>query len=500
MKCPHCGMNLRDDITECGYCGGKITRKKERAAADAGKFTVPRSDSAPKGTAARAPSGDPESDDEEEGGLSAVLQPGEQVLIGALNVAVKKFSFHAYLTNQRIFLIDTQEKKIKVTAKDVSRETIVGSIVEFSESSDPVLVLSLRSEDDDIKTMKLVFVQGGTDRSAEIDEWITLLQGEEQAPAKKPGKRPAAGRPKAPVPEEEPEEERPPARKPQRRPQPAKVQEPIADEEYDEEDQEEPAPIRVPERARPRQELQPARRPVKKDHERQPPVKRILSPYPVPEEEPVPDEVPEPEPAVVAPPRKVPVRQVIATTYEREPPVTREEPEEPAVAKPAVQSAMRVAMKTAIRQTGPVSPRPVRQTVIEPPAPVAEESPAPAPARRPLVQESRAAPVTSKPERDEPKEATPQFCHNCGKKLPHSANFCPGCGTKLNVGRTLPHSRTSPTLTKKMTRTDPPGYENRPVTINEEDFEEEKPVPTKPPVKKAPKGSEMTILHKFLRR
>lgn len=500
MKCPHCGMNLRDDITECGYCGGKITRKKERTAADAGKFTIPRAGAAPKGTAARAPSGDPESEDEEEGGLSAVLQPGEQVLIGALNVAVKKFSFHAYLTNQRIFLIDTQEKKIKVTAKDVSRDTIVGSIVEFSESSDPVLVLSLRSEDDEIKTMKLVFVQGGTDRSAEIDEWITLLQGEEQAPAKKPGKKPAAGRPKAPVPEEEPEEERPPARKPQRRPQPAKVQEPIADEEYDQEDEEVPVPIRVPERARPRQELQPARRPVKKDHERQPPVKRILSPYPVPEEEPVPEEVPEPEPAVVAPSRKVPVRQVIATTYEREPPVTREEPDEPAVAKPAVQSAMRVAMKTAIRQTGPVSHRPLRQTVIEPPAPVVEEGPSPAPARRPVVQESRAAPLTGKPERDEPKEATPQFCHNCGKKLPHSANFCPGCGTKLNVGRTLPHFRTSPTLTKKMTRTDPPGHENRPVTVDEEDFEEEKPVPTKPPVKKAPKGSEMTILHKFLRR
>jgi len=240
MKCPHCGMNLRDDITECGYCGGKITRKKERAAADAGKFTVPRAGPASKGTAARAPAGDPDSEDEEEGGLSAVLQPGEQVLIGALNVAVKKFSFHAYLTNQRIFLIDTQEKKIKVTAKDVSRDTIVGSIVEVSESSDPVLVLSLRSEDDEIKTMKLVFVQGGTDRSAEIDEWNTLLQGEEPAPAKKPGKRPAAARPREPVPEEEPEEERPAVQKPQRRPAPAKVQEPIDDEEYGEEEEEEP--------------------------------------------------------------------------------------------------------------------------------------------------------------------------------------------------------------------------------------------------------------------
>ncbi|MDD5144507.1 hypothetical protein, partial [Methanoregula sp.] len=269
MKCPHCGMNLRDDITECGYCGGKITRKKERAAAVAGKFAVPRAGPALKGSSLRAPGGDPDSEDEEEGGLSAVLQPGEQVLVGALNVAVKKFSFHAYLTNQRIFLIDTQEMKIKVTAKDVSRDTIVGSIVEISENSDPVLVLSLKSEDDEIKTMKLVFVQGGMDRSAEIDEWISLLQGEEPAPARKPGKRPAAARPRESVVEEEPWEERPAARKPQRRPAPAKVQEPIDDEEYGEEEEEEPAPVRVPERARPRPELQPVKRPVKKDHERQ---------------------------------------------------------------------------------------------------------------------------------------------------------------------------------------------------------------------------------------
>jgi hypothetical protein len=35
---------------------------------------------------------------------------------------------------------------------------------------------------------------------------------------------------------------------------------------------------------------------------------------------------------------------------------------------------------------------------------------------------------------------------------------------------------------------------------DDEDLEGERPVPAKPPVKKAPKGSEMTILHKFLRR
>jgi len=479
MKCPHCGMNLRDDITECGYCGGKISRRKEKAAADTARFTMPRG-----GTAQKAPSpakrhGDePEMDDEEDGGgLSAILQSGEQVLIGSLNVAVKKFSFHAYLTNQRIFLIDTMEKKLKVTAKDVPRDTIVGSIVEFSESSDPVLVLSLKSGEEDVKTMKLVFTQSGTDRSDEIDEWIALLQ------------------------------DGAPARKPRRKAAPAKVQEPIREEPEEEEEEiaeEEPAPLRLPEKPRPRHELQPAKKPVKKDHERQPPVKRLVSLYKAPEEEPEPEEEPVPEPEIVAPVKRPQVRHVITSSSERAVPMAQED-EEPPVRRPEMQSAMKGAMKGAIRQTGPVSPRTVKKTVIESPnRPLPAAEPEPQPSRRPVVQESRPpvpAPVQERHEREEVAEATPQFCHNCGKKLPHSANFCPGCGTKLNTGRTLPHARTNPSqASRKMTRTDPPGHEHRPVPADEEEIEEEKPVPTRPPVRKAPKGSEMTILHKFLRR
>ena len=206
---------------------------------------------AQKGTPpSRKPADEPETDGDEEegGGLSRILQPGEQVLIGSLNVSVKKFFFHAYLTNQRIFLIDTQEKKLKVTAKDVARTTIAGSIVEFSENSDPVLVLSIRSPDDEIKTMKLVFVQNGMDRSAEIDEWIALLH--EEAPCKKaPAAACRGGYPEPEEPEEEPEYVRP--------------EKPVQN----------------------RQELHPARKPTK-DHEKQPPVKRLLSMYKVPEEEP----------------------------------------------------------------------------------------------------------------------------------------------------------------------------------------------------------------------
>jgi len=460
MKCPHCGMNIRDEVTECGYCGGRIDRRAGKPAPGTGRYAASGGSTAqPVAQRPQKQTEEEPGDEEEEGGLGAILQPGEQVLIASLNVTVKKFFFHAYLTNRRIFLIDTQEKKLKVTAKDVPRDTIAGSIVEFSESSDPVLVLSIRSGDDEIKTMKLVFVQSGMDRSGEIDEWIALLHEEE--PPKKAPRRPA------------PEPEKPEGM-----------------------EEEEPLFARPPEKSRPKPELHPAKKPLK-DHERQPPVKRLLSLYKVPEEEPAP--VPEPEPAAL-PPRRTPVRQVVATSYEREISPARESGAPP-VRKPEVQSAMKVAIKGAMNQTGQQPQQPVKKMVVESQkryVPEAEPEAEIIPPRRPVVQET----VQEKPVPEEFADM-PQFCHNCGKKLPHSANFCPGCGTKLSQGRTLPHSRTSPPASgRKATRTDPPGHEHRPipVDIDEDEIEEDKPVVTRPPVKKAPKGSEMTILHKFLRR
>ncbi|WP_321507127.1 zinc ribbon domain-containing protein [uncultured Methanoregula sp.] len=481
MKCPHCGMNIRDNIVECGYCGGKIAKRPEKPSAAPARSAVTGGVKSTGASQKQNAADDAEMEDEDGGGLSGYLQPGEQVLVGSLNVSVKKFFFHAYLTNQRVFLIDTQEKKLKVTAKDVPRDTIAGSIVEFSENSDPVLVLSIRSADDEIKTMKLVFAQNGTDRSREIDEWIALLQ--EAEPPKKSRKPPVEEPAEPEAPEEEPEE-------------------------YEEEP---PAPVR-PVKPPVRQELYPARKPVK-DHERQPPVKRILSPYRIPEEEPEP--VPEPE--VVVPQRRSqpqirqvaePVRRsVISSSNDQDNSPVRE-PAAPQVRKPEVQSAMKVAMKGAVRPLTHPASQPVRRMVAQPvqaPEPEHEFEPEPEvvrpPVRRPVTREVPA-------ERQQPEEQPadgPQFCHNCGKKLPQSANFCPGCGTNLGPHRTLPHTRPPATQSdKRMTRTDPPVHEQRAHResgdSDEEDEIGEVPVPTKPPVKKAPKGSEMTILHKFLRR
>jgi len=459
-------MNIRDDTPVCGYCGEKIPQQPQKQPESPGKLYPPPG-AALKGTVPdQTPSnGIEEGEGEEEGGLTPYLQPGEQVLIGSLNVSVKKFFFHAYMTDRRIFLIDTQEKKLKVTAKDVPRNNLAGSIVEFSENSDPVLVLSIRSPDDEIKTMKIVFVQNGLDRSAEIDEWIALLHKEDEPPR-----------------------------------QPRSV----AEEPAEPEQEQEPPRPRIPVK---NQELKPTKKPVKYV-EKQPPVKRLISFTRAPEE--VASPVIQPE----APPRRAFVRQVtesakqapaVADAGREISPVSHDKAH--SVKKPEVQSAMKVAMKSALKPLAQPQVRPVkrnisehvmRRPVVEPePAEIAAEPP-----RRPIIHEK----VHQPPVHEEPADM-PQFCHNCGKKIPPEANFCPGCGTRLGQNRTLPNPRFAPaTLERRSVPADTVIPERRPVSSprtkepDEDEIEDEKPQPTKPPVKRAPKGSEMTILHKFLRR
>ena len=471
MKCPSCGMNIRDDTLVCGYCGEKIPQKAQKQSDSAGKKNPSSGSAILKGAGpAKPPSDDVEAgEDEEEGGLSPYLQPGEQVLIGSLNVSVKKFFFHAYMTDRRIFLIDTMEKKLKVTAKDVPRNTLAGSIIESSENSDPVLVLSIRSPDEEIKTMKIVFVQNGMDRSAEIDEWIALLHKEDEPAPKK----------KRPVPEEPVESE----------------------------PEQEPEKLRVPAR---NQELRPTKKPVK-DLEKQPPVKRLISFTKAPEESPSHEQP-------VSPPRRAQVRQVMESS--KKIPVT-DEPEwevpqasrdnVPAVRKPEVQSAMKVAMKGAMKPLAQPQIRPpkreISEHVMRRPVVESETRETAEPPRRPKVHEKAHEPLFHEPPVQEESAEVPQFCHNCGKKLPLEANFCPGCGTRLGQNRTLTNTRAAtPPREKRSIPADTVPAERRPVLQSraeepdDDDFEDEKPQPTKPPVKKAPRGSEMTILHKFLRR
>jgi len=463
MKCPHCGMNIRDNIVVCGYCGGKIAQESEKSPSGSGRPNSSNGSTGQKGAGAKITTPrleDPETDEEEEGGISVYLQPGEQVLIGSLNIAVKKFFFHAYLTNQRIFLIDTQEKKVKVTAKDIPRDTIAGSIVEYSESSDPVLVLSLKSADDEIKTMKLIFIQNGMDRSDEIDEWISLLHEQDQ-----------------------------------KKKTPARTIEELP------EHKEEPVTVR-PEKPLQKQELQPKRKPGK-DHEKQPPVKRHIVFHTKQEQEPEFEELP-------PPPRRAQVREVPEPVKK---PVTKQESDyefspvkkadAPPVRKYEVQSAMKVAMKSAMQPLKPSSLQTAKRPVIEPVSPLIKE-PGPedtgvSPSHPPIQEKAQGTPA------QDDRAEIPLFCQNCGKKIPPAANFCPGCGTKLGTHRAIsPDSMHESPHEKKATHHEGPVREKkgalREEDLDEDEKDDETPVPTKPPVKKVPKGSEMTILHKFLRR
>jgi zinc-ribbon domain len=446
MKCPHCGIEVRDTTVICGYCGGKIPQKKGTIPSQRGGRADTAGVAAQKAPPAKKSKDDDPESEEEEGGLSKLLEPGEQVLIGSLNISVKKFLFHAYLTNRRIFLIDTQEKKLKVTAKDIFLDTITGSIVEFSETSDPVLVLSIRAPDDEIKAMKLVFSQNGIDRSDEIDEWITLLA--EQSQPTKHKKHPAQ---KEAEPEPEPLEEQE-----EGEPVTARVKKPV--------------PIT--------QELHPVKRPIK-DHEKQPPVKRLLSLYQVPRRE-EPQEPAAPDVAETGPAEQ-PARKTLgrSPTYREIPSATK--PEIQTVKKVEVQSAVKSAMKTAMQQARQPSTQPLKHPASEP-----QKKPRPEPQVLPAAVQQK-EPSGKEQITEEEESGVPIFCQNCGKKLPPAANFCPGCGTKLGVSK----ASAEPPLSHQKKSLKPDGSQGEDKAEHHE---------KKPAVKKAPKGSDMTLLHKFLRR
>jgi hypothetical protein len=160
---------------------------------------------------------------------------------------------------------------------------------------------------------------------------------------------------------------------------------------------------------------------------------------------------------------------------------------------------MKVAMKSAMQPLKRSSMQTSKRPVIEPELPD-EKEPEPeekaAAQKRPAVHEKHGElPV---------QEEVPQFCHNCGKKLPLAANFCPGCGTKLSLFRTLPRAKPPEASAEKKVPPPQTAVHEKKVPpkkeTGEDKKEDETQVPPKPAVKKTPKGSEMTILHKFLRR
>jgi len=86
---------------------------------------------------------DPGGGGEEPAGAERYLHPGEELRICSSDIQIKKFRFEAYLTNRRLFLIDQNDRKPGVTAKEIPVGSIIGSYLEDSPSHEPVIVLSV---------------------------------------------------------------------------------------------------------------------------------------------------------------------------------------------------------------------------------------------------------------------------------------------------------------------------------------------------------------------
>lgn len=131
-----------------------------------------------------------ESQDEEQevSGPEQYLAPGEELLIYATDIQIKKFQFESYLTDRRLFFVDKDEKKPGVFAKEIPVHSIVEGYLEQAPTQEPVLVLSIRTSDDDIRTMKMTFLHTGEDRTTEVEEWIHLVQHGRREVAREPQK------------------------------------------------------------------------------------------------------------------------------------------------------------------------------------------------------------------------------------------------------------------------------------------------------------------------
>jgi hypothetical protein len=165
-------------------------------------------------------------------------------------------------------------------------------------------------------------------------------------------------------------------------------------------------------------------------------------------------------------------------------------------------------MKSAMQPLKKTSAQSVKRPVIEPASPPPKEPEQevekPAQTRSHVHKKVQEIPVTDTVAQEEGTEVPP-FCHNCGKKMPLAANFCPGCGTKMSPPKPQSSAgETSSPHEKKAQHHEAPVREKkvppRDQDTDEEEKEDEAPVTTKLPPKKVSKGSEMTILHKFLRR
>lgn len=107
----------------------------------------------------------------------------ERLVTISYNVVVKSFRFHAILTDQRILLIDHNEQKPGVFARELLRTTLKTCFFEENESGEPVLVMAVQTLPDEQKTMKLTFSGRTGIEDADMAEWLPLAGSAAGAPS-----------------------------------------------------------------------------------------------------------------------------------------------------------------------------------------------------------------------------------------------------------------------------------------------------------------------------
>ena len=104
-----------------------------------------------------------------------LLQSGERLVICSEGVAIKKFQFTGCITDRRLLLLDSRVTDMPVAAKEIPRDAILRCERDALSVQEPVLILSIRTSDDETRTMKISFSGEEGDREAEASEWVRIL-------------------------------------------------------------------------------------------------------------------------------------------------------------------------------------------------------------------------------------------------------------------------------------------------------------------------------------
>ncbi|MFA5330813.1 MAG: zinc ribbon domain-containing protein [Methanoregula sp.] len=132
------------------------------------------------------------------------FQPGETIRIRSADVHVKFGRFVAFLTTQRIILVDPDDDLMP--AKELSLASVAGTEPGETQKGEPVLCIFSRISRGEIRRLILTFARNtGTVRTGERDAWITEISRHSSTARPDPARPPVAfQKPAFPQPDDAP--------------------------------------------------------------------------------------------------------------------------------------------------------------------------------------------------------------------------------------------------------------------------------------------------------